>query len=78
MEEFDIKMELDCRGLKCPLPVIKTRKAIKELNSGALLRMISSDPGSINDIRAWAKRTGNKLLGEEHKQGEFVFIIAKN
>jgi len=78
MNESEIRMELDCRGLKCPMPVIKTRKAIKELNSGDVLKMISSDPGSINDIKAWAKRTGNKLLREDHQQSEFVFIIAKN
>lgn len=78
MNTSDIKMELDCRGLKCPMPIIKTRKAIEELNSGEVLRMISTDPGSIKDIRAWAKRTGNKLLEENHQQGEFVFIIAKN
>ena len=78
MDESHIKMVLDCRGLKCPMPVIKTRKAIQGLNSGDVLKMFSSDPGSINDIRAWAKRTGNKLLREDHQLNEFVFIIAKN
>lgn len=77
MDNFDIKLELDCRGLKCPMPIIKTRKAIENLNDGDLLKMIATDPGSINDVKAWAKRTGNQLLKEVHQKGEFIFVISK-
>jgi len=77
MSDFKIKLELDCRHLKCPMPIIKTRKAIETLNSGDILKMISSDPGSINDVKAWAKRTGNRLLYENRQHGDFVFIISK-
>ena len=77
MDLNNIKLELDCRGLKCPMPIIKTRKAIENLHSGEILKMLSTDPGSINDINAWSKRTGNKLLKEDHKKNEFVFFISK-
>ena len=77
MENIDLKLELDCRGLKCPMPIIKTRKAINNLKSGDILKMISTDPGSINDINAWSKRTGNSLIKEEHQHGEFIFLICK-
>ena len=77
MENIKIKLEVDCRGLKCPMPIIQTRKAIEKLNSGDILKTISTDPGSINDINAWAKRTGNKLLNEEEQHGEFIFFICK-
>ena len=78
MENFNIKIELDCRGLKCPMPIIKTRKKIQDLVSGEILKLISTDPGSINDINAWARRTGNTIAREDHTHGEFVFIIIKN
>jgi tRNA 2-thiouridine synthesizing protein A len=77
MSDFKIKLELDCRQLKCPMPIIKTRKAIETLNSGDVLKMIATDPGSVNDIKAWSGRTGNNLLFENHQQGEFIFIILK-
>ena len=77
MNNFKIKLELDCRQLKCPMPVIKTRKTIESLDSGDIIKMISTDPGSINDIRAWSRRTGNPLLSEKCEDGEFIFIISK-
>ena len=77
MENVEITLELDCRGLKCPMPIIKTRRAIEKLNSKDVLKMMATDPGSINDIKAWSKRTGNTLLEEDHQQGEYIFIISK-
>lgn len=77
MNTYNITTELDCRGLKCPMPIIKTRKAIELLKSGDILKMLATDPGSINDVKAWSKRTGNKLLSENHQQGEFIFIISR-
>ena len=60
---MDVDQVLDCSGLNCPLPVLKTKKAVDALTAGQTLKMISTDPGSQNDINAWCKRTGNELLG---------------
>ncbi len=68
---------LDCSGLLCPLPVIKTTKAIKELQVGQVLKMIATDPGAPADMEAWAKQTGNELLASEQEDGKFVFYIRR-
>ncbi len=73
--KFD--QELDCRGLNCPLPVLKTKKTMDGMSSGEVLKMISTDPGSKNDITAWGKRMGNEVLGMEDEGGEFVYFIKK-
>ncbi|MDW8325699.1 MAG: sulfurtransferase TusA family protein [Anaerolineales bacterium] len=68
---------LDCSGLLCPIPVIKTSKAIKELQIGQVLKMIATDPGAPADMEAWARQTGNELL-DSHKDGEkFVFYLRR-
>lgn len=68
---------LDCSGLLCPIPVIKTSKAIKELQIGQVLKMIATDPGAPADMEAWARQTGNELLNS-HKDGEkFVFYLRR-
>jgi tRNA 2-thiouridine synthesizing protein A len=77
MAEFKVDQELDCRGLSCPLPVLKTKKAIDGMQSGQVLKLIATDPGSVNDMDAWTRRTGNPLLGSEKPPGEFVFYIQK-
>ncbi|RMH66250.1 MAG: sulfurtransferase TusA family protein [Calditrichaeota bacterium] len=77
MSEVQANMELDCRGLNCPLPILKTKKAIESLNSGDVLKMVATDPGSINDMNAWSKRTGNELLSSEQTGDEYVFFIRK-
>ena len=68
---------LDCQGLNCPLPVLQTKKAMDNMNSGELLEMLSTDPGSKNDISAWAKRTGNELMATVEESGVFKFYIKK-
>lgn len=70
-------LELDCRGLNCPLPILKTKKAIDTLASGQVLKMIATDPGSVNDVTAWSRRTGNELLGSDEQGGEFSFFVRK-
>jgi len=77
MAEYKVDMELDCRGLSCPLPVLKTKKAMDGLDSGKVLKLIATDPGSVNDMAAWTRRTGNTLLDSEKQTGEFVFYIRK-
>ncbi len=70
--------DLDARGLNCPLPILRTRKAIKPLETGALLRVLSTDPGSQSDIESFCKATGNELVSSQENSGEFEFIIRKN
>lgn len=68
---------LDCSGLACPMPIIKTKKAIDGLQTGQILKMISTDPGSESDMTAWTSRTGNELLEREVSDGIYVFFIKK-
>ena len=77
MSDVQANMELDCRGLNCPLPILKTKKAIESLNSGDVLKMVATDPGSTNDMNAWSKRTGNELISSEQNGDEYVFYIRK-
>ena len=74
-ENFDV--ELDCSGLSCPMPILKTKKAVDKLQSGQVLRMIATDPGSIPDVQAWTSKTGNELLSYEENDGTFTFYIKK-
>jgi tRNA 2-thiouridine synthesizing protein A len=68
---------LDCSGMLCPMPVIKTSKTIKELQLGQILKMIATDPGAPADMEAWARQTGNELL-DSHKEGEkFIFYLKR-
>ena len=60
--------EIDTRGLNCPLPILKAKKALSEMASGQVLKVVSTDAGSIRDFQAFAKQTGNTLL-EQHTQG---------
>jgi len=68
---------LDCSGLLCPMPIVKTTKAMKELQSGQILKMISTDAGSPPDIAAWSRQTGNELLLSTTEGNKFVFFIKK-
>lgn len=72
-----VNEELDCRGLSCPIPILKTKKAIDAMTSGEVLKMTATDPGSVNDIDAWCRRTGNPLLDSETEGKEFIFYLQK-
>jgi tRNA 2-thiouridine synthesizing protein A len=61
--------ELDARGLNCPLPILRAKKSLAELQSGQVLRIIATDPGSVKDFAAFAKQTGNELLASGKGQG---------
>ena len=68
---------LDCSGMLCPVPVIKTSKAIKEMQVGQVLKMISTDPGAPPDMVAWARQTGNELL-DSHQEGKnYIFYFRR-
>lgn len=68
---------LDCSGLACPMPILKTKKAVDALQVGQVLKMIATDPGSISDIDAWTRKTGNTLLASERENGKYVFYIKR-
>ncbi len=72
-----VDQTLDCKGLNCPLPVLQTKKAMDGMSAGQVLEMISTDPGSKNDIFAWTKRTGNELLESVEEGGAIKFYIKK-
>ena len=68
MEKIPFDLELDCRGLNCPLPVLKTKLTMDKLEFGKVLKIISTDPGSNNDIVAWADKTGNTILSKHDNE----------
>ena len=70
-------LTLDLKGLSCPLPIVKTAKAIKELQSGDLVEVLATDPGSVPDFTAWARSTGNELVEHTNLDGVFRFVIRK-
>ncbi|HUJ56472.1 MAG TPA: sulfurtransferase TusA family protein [Gaiellaceae bacterium] len=76
--QIETAAELDARGLLCPMPVVKTAKAMKELAPGEVLKLIATDRGSIADIPAWASTTGNELLEHYEEDGAFVFFLRKS
>ena len=78
MTDYQENSLLDCSGMNCPLPILKTKKAIDGMNSGEILKMISTDPGSINDVNAFTKRTGHELLESIAEDGDYTFFIRKS
>lgn len=75
MANFD--QELDASGLNCPLPILRAKKAIASLDSGQILRIVATDPGSVKDFEAFAKQTGNELMESGEEDGKFVFMMKK-
>ena len=69
--------ELDARGLNCPLPILKAKKMINTLASGDVLKIVSTDPGSVKDFEAFSKQTGHELLKSEENGNEFEFLLKK-
>jgi len=69
--------ELDARGLKCPLPILRTKKALNEMSGGQTLFVVATDPGSVRDFQAFARQTGHELLDSTSAEGEFRFLLRK-
>lgn len=69
--------ELDCRGLNCPLPILRTKKAITPMASGEILKMVSTDPGSVADVAAFSRRTGHAIVDQSEGNGEFIFFLRR-
>ncbi|TCS36375.1 tRNA 2-thiouridine synthesizing protein A [Paucimonas lemoignei] len=74
---MEFQKELDARGLNCPLPILKTKKALAEMRSGEVLRVVATDPGSVRDFQAFARQTGNQLLDQFTEEKEFIFYMKR-
>lgn len=73
--QFD--RELDVKGLNCPLPILRTKKALSEMSSGQVLRVLATDPGAVKDFHAFAKQTGNQLLADAQVDQAFEFYFQR-
>jgi tRNA 2-thiouridine synthesizing protein A len=74
---MNLDRELDARGLNCPLPILRAKKSLANMQSGAVLRVTSTDPGSAKDFAAFAKQTGNELLSSKEDNKEFEYFIKR-
>jgi tRNA 2-thiouridine synthesizing protein A len=74
---MEFNKEVDARGLNCPLPILRAKKALAEMNSGEVLRVTATDPGSVRDFQAFAKQTGNHLLEHSTNDKEFIFFMQR-
>ncbi len=72
-----IDKELDTRGLNCPLPILKAKKALADMVSGQLLRVVATDPGSTRDFQAFAKQTGNELVDQQAAGADFIHVLKR-
>jgi len=77
MTPMDPLRELDTRGLNCPLPILKAKKALAEMASGELLRVVSTDPGSVRDFQAFARQTGNELVEQSNDGSDFAHVLRR-
>lgn len=75
MTSFD--HELDARGLNCPIPILRTKKFLTTMETGEIVRIMATDPGSVKDIEAFARQTDNELLSSTEAKGEFQFTLKK-
>ena len=76
MSEYD--QELDACGLNCPLPILRAKKTLGKMESGEVLRIVATDPGSVKDFEAFSKQTGNQLLESREENGRFFFLMKKS
>jgi TusA-related sulfurtransferase len=69
--------ELDTRGLNCPLPILKAKKALADMTSGDVLKVVATDPGSVRDFQAFARQTGNELVEQSTQADEFIHFLRR-
>ena len=74
---MNIDKEIDTRGLNCPLPILKAKKALTDMQSGQLLKVVSTDAGSVRDFQAFAKQTGNELVEQSEQGPDFVHVLRR-
>lgn len=73
--QFD--KEIDTRGLNCPLPILRAKKALADMQSGQVLKIVATDPGSVRDFQAFARQTGNELLGQQTVEREYLHFLKR-
>jgi tRNA 2-thiouridine synthesizing protein A len=76
-DTMEFQRDLDARGLNCPLPILKAKKALAEMATGEVLRIMATDSGSVRDFQAFAKQTGNALLSHSQNNGEYTFFMRR-
>ena len=74
---MQVAKEIDTRGMNCPLPILKAKKALADLRSGEVLKVVATDPGSTRDFQAFARQTGNELVEQSAADGEFVHYLRR-
>ena len=74
---IDINQELDCSGLSCPMPMLKLGKTMKKMNSGEIIHMIATDPGSKKDVPDWVQKNGHDMIKNEIIDGKFHYYVKK-
>jgi tRNA 2-thiouridine synthesizing protein A len=74
---MQVQKEIDTRGLNCPLPILKAKKALADMTSGDVLKVISTDPGSVRDFQAFARQTGNELVEQATNADEFIHLLRR-
>ena len=74
---MNIDKELDARGLNCPLPILRAKKALNDMQSGQVLKIVATDPGAVKDFQAFSKQTGNELLSQAEENREFTFYMKR-
>ena len=74
---MDVHKEIDTRGLNCPLPILKAKKALADMASGQLLKVLATDSGSLRDFQAFAKQTGNELVEQQTVGDEFIHVLRR-
>jgi tRNA 2-thiouridine synthesizing protein A len=73
----EVDKELDARGLNCPLPILRTKKALTDMTSGQVLKILATDPGAVKDFQAFAKQTGHELLHHDEAESVHIFLMRK-
>jgi len=74
---MDAHKELDTRGMNCPLPILKAKKALAEMQSGEVLKVVATDPGSMRDFQAFSRQTGNELVEQLTQGSEFIHYLRR-
>ena len=76
-EDMEFQKEIDARGLNCPLPILRTKKALADMQSGDVLKILATDPGATRDFQAFAKQTGNELVEQQTVGEEYIHVLRR-
>ena len=74
---MNIDKQIDTRGLNCPLPILRAKKALTDMQSGQLLKVVATDPGSVRDFQAFARQTGNELVEQQQQSEEIIHVLRR-